>query len=396
MERPSTKATRWIKFIGGRNLIFTLFAGVLLGALIFVFYHVRFIFNPLLIIFKTIFAPILLALILYYLLDPIVNFFEKKGIKRIFSILGIAIVLLLLVAAFSVWAVPKIYSQTANLMNDFPRHVDSFNLTLQDLVAGTLLKSPIEEVFGSLEDLVYQVINTLSDSLGDIQRIVCDLFSTVSGFFVILFTSPIIAFFLLKDAKQFHRYFLKLLPPKFREDSNELGAILNSQVGDYLKGQFIVALANGLIVFAGFLIIGMPYGLPLAILVTITSVIPYIGPFIAFVPCAVIAVLHSFQMLIGLIIVWIVEQILNGNVIEPKVLGDQLKVHPVTIVLVLLVMGNLFGLFGLVFGIPTYTIFKAFGVFLFRKFKQRYNRYYGADEGEYENTEFSQEEYPNN
>lgn len=147
MERPSTKATRWIKFIGGRNLIFTLFAGVLLGALIFVFYHVRFIFNPLLIIFKTIFAPILLALILYYLLDPIVNFFEKKGIKRIFSILGIAIVLLLLVAAFSVWAVPKIYSQTANLMNDFPRHVDSFNLTLQDLVAGTLLKSPIEEVF---------------------------------------------------------------------------------------------------------------------------------------------------------------------------------------------------------------------------------------------------------
>lgn len=396
MERPSTKATRWIKFIGGRNLIFTLFAGVLLGALIFVFYHVRFIFNPLLIIFKTIFAPILLALILYYLLDPIVNFFEKKGIKRIFSILGIAIVLLLLVAAFSVWTVPKIYSQTANLMNDFPRHVDSFNLTLQDLVAGTLLESPIEEVFGSLEDLVYQVINTLSDSLGDIQRIVGDLFSTVSGFFVILFTSPIIAFFLLKDAKQFHRYFLKLLPPKFREDSNELGAILNSQVGDYLKGQFIVALANGLIVFAGFLIIGMPYGLPLAILVTITSVIPYIGPFIAFVPCAVIAVLHSFQMLIGLIIVWIVEQILNGNVIEPKVLGDQLKVHPVTIVLVLLVMGNLFGLFGLVFGIPTYTIFKAFGVFLFRKFKQRYNRYYGADEGEYENTEFSQEEYPNN
>ena len=396
MERPSTKATRWIKFIGGRNLIFTLFAGVLLGALIFVFYHVRFIFNPLLIIFKTIFAPILLALILYYLLDPIVNFFEKKGIKRIFSILGIAIVLLLLVAAFSVWAVPKIYSQTANLMNDFPRHVDSFNLTLQDLVAGTLLESPIEEVFGSLEDLVYQVINTLSDSLGDIQRIVGDLFSTVSGFFVNLFTSPIIAFFLLKDAKQFHRYFLKLLPPKFREDSNELGAILNSQVGDYLKGQFIVALANGLIVFAGFLIIGMPYGLPLAILVTITSVIPYIGPFIAFVPCAVIAVLHSFQMLIGLIIVWIVEQILNGNVIEPKVLGDQLKVHPVTIVLVLLVMGNLFGLFGLVFGIPTYTIFKAFGVFLFRKFKQRYNRYYGADEGEYENTEFSQEEYPNN
>lgn len=396
MERPSTKATRWIKFIGGRNLLFTLIAGVLLGALIFIFYHVRFIFDPLLIIFKTVFAPVLLALILYYLLDPIVNYFEKKGVKRIFSILGIVVVLLLLLGAFSVWAVPRIYSQTASLVNDFPKHIDSFNQTLQQLAVGTILESPVEEIFGSLEDVVYQIINTVSNSLGDIQTFVGSLFSTVSGFFVILFTAPIITFFLLKDAHHFHSYFLKLLPPKFRDNSNELGAILNSQVGDYLKGQFIVALANGAIVFVGFLIIGMPYSLPLAILVTVTSIIPYIGPFIAFVPCAVIALLHSFQMLIGLIIVWIIEQVLNGNVIEPKVLGDQLKVHPVTIVLVLLVMGNLFGLFGLVFGIPTYTVFKAFGVFLFRKFKQRYNRYYGKDDGEYENTEFSQEEYPNN
>ena len=396
MERPSTKATRWIKFIGGRSLIFTLIAGVLLGALIFVFYHVRFIFNPVLVIFKTVFAPLLLALILYYLLDPIVNFFEKKGVKRLYSIIGIVVMLLLLIAAIIIWAVPRIYSQTASLVNDFPQHVENFNQALEELLSGTVLQNPLEELFDSVEDVVYQVFNTLSNSLGDIQSFVGDLFSTVSGFFVILFTAPIITFFLLKDASQFYRYFLKLLPPKFREDSKELGAILNSQVGDYLKGQFIVALANGLIVFIGFLIIGMPYGLPLAILVTVTSVSPYIGPFIAFVPCAVIALLHSFQMLLGLLVVWIVEQILNGNVIEPKVLGDQLKVHPVTIVLVLLVMGNLFGLFGLVFGIPTYTVFKAFGVFLFRKFKQRYNRYYGNDDGEYEDTEFSQEEYPNN
>ncbi|MGO2891325.1 AI-2E family transporter [Enterococcus devriesei] len=396
MERPSTKATRWIKFIGGRSLIFTLIAGVLLGALIFVFYHVRFIFNPVLVIFKTVFAPLLLALILYYLLDPIVNFFEKKGVKRLYSIIGIVVMLLLLIAAIIIWAVPRIYSQTASLVNDFPQHVENFNQALEELLSGTVLQNPLEELFDSVEDVVYQVFNTLSNSLGDIQSFVGDLFSTVSGFFVILFTAPIITFFLLKDASQFYRYFLKLLPPKFREDSKELGAILNSQVGDYLKGQFIVALANGLIVFIGFLIIGMPYGLPLAILVTVTSFIPYIGPFIAFVPCAVIALLHSFQMLLGLLVVWIVEQILNGNVIEPKVLGDQLKVHPVTIVLVLLVMGNLFGLFGLVFGIPTYTVFKAFGVFLFRKFKQRYNRYYGNDDGEYEDTEFSQEEYPNN
>ena len=231
MERPSTKTTRWIQFIGGRNLIFTLIAGVLLGALIFIFYLVRFIFEPLGIILGTLFAPVLLALIFYYLLEPIVNYFEGKGVKRIYTIIGIGLVLVLLMVAFGIWAVPKLYSQTFSLITDFPQHVDNFNNMVQNFVAGTMFEEPAKEIFGSLEDVVGQVINVLSDSLGDIQQFVGDIFSTVSGFFVIMLTAPIITFFLLKDAKKFKHYFLKLLPPKFREDANELGGILDIQVG---------------------------------------------------------------------------------------------------------------------------------------------------------------------
>lgn len=392
-EMEQNKQTRWIKFLGGRDLIFTLIAILLLGGVLFVFKKVSFIFEPLMIIFSTVFGPLLLSLIFYYLLEPLVAWLEKKGIKRIFSILGIALILILLLVAVGIWAVPKVYEQTTSLVTDFPKLVDHFDETINQLVSGTIVEDVVKDVFGSLENVVDQVIKTLSDSLGDLQGFVSNLFSTVSGFFVILFTAPIITFFLLKDAAKFKVFFLKIFPPRFRDDVEELGAILNLQVGDYLKGQAIVALANGVIVFVGFLIIGMPYAVPLAILVTVTSVIPYIGPFIAFIPCAVVALLESFPLFIGLIVVWICEQILNGNVIEPKVLGDQLRVHPVTIVLVLLVMGELFGLFGLVFGVPTYAVFKAFGIFLFRKFKARYNRFYGQKDGEYENTEFSKEEY---
>ncbi|WP_159722459.1 AI-2E family transporter [Enterococcus sp. CSURQ0835] len=391
MER--WKQSRWIRFLGGGELIFTLSAGLLLGAVLFVFNKVSFIFEPLGIIFGTVFAPILLSVVLYYLVEPLVAWLEKKGVKRIFSIIGIAVVLLLVVVALGIWAVPKVYSQTASLVRDFPKLVAHFDETLNQLVAGTAAENIVKDVFGSFEEVVEQVITTLSDSLGDLQGFISNLFSTVSGFFVILFTAPIITFFLLKDAAKFKLFLLKLFPPRFRDDVEELGAILNLQVGDYLKGQAIVALANGVIVFVGFLIIGMPYALPLSILVTVTSVIPYIGPFIAFIPCVVVALLESFSLFLGLVIVWICEQILNGNVIEPKVLGDQLRVHPVTIVLVLLVMGELFGLFGLVFGVPTYAVFKAFGIFLFRKFKARYNRFYGQRDGKYENTEFSKEEY---
>lgn len=87
-----------------------------------------------------------------------------------------------------------------------------------------------------------------------------------------------------------------------------------------------------------------------------------------------------------------IVQMLNGHLISPQVMGKKLVVHPLTIVIVLLVMGDLLGMFGLIFGIPIYAIAKVLVTYIFRKFKQRYNQFYG-DSGKYEDTKFSKEEY---
>ena len=86
------------------------------------------------------------------------------------------------------------------------------------------------------------------------------------------------------------------------------------------------------------------------------------------------------------------HQLIHGDFVIPRVMGDKLKVHPITILLVLLVMGELFGFNGRYFGIPMYCLVKVTVIYLFRKFKQRYNRFYG-DNGEYEHTNFTKDQY---
>lgn len=129
----------------------------------------------------------------------------------------------------------------------------------------------------------------------------------------------------------------------------------------------------------------MPFSGTLAVLVGITAIVPYIGPVVAFFPCAIIALMTSTMMFLQLCIVWVIVQLLNGELIEPQVMGKHMVIHPVTIIFVLWVMGDLFGLFGLIFGIPLYAIGKILVIFLFRRFKKRYNRIH-SEEKPYEKT----------
>lgn len=97
-------------------------------------------------------------------------------------------------------------------------------------------------------------------------------------------------------------------------------------------------------------------------------------------------------MAIKFVLVWFIVQLLHGDLVIPRVMGNRLQVHPITILIVLLVMGDLLGLMGVIFGIPIYTLIKLLVVFTFKKFKQRYNKYYG-DQGVYQKAEFSEKDY---
>lgn len=378
------KKTRWINFLGGSNLVFTLVVLILFGILFFLFNQVSYIFTPLFVIVSNLLMPLVIALLLYYLLDPVVDLLEKWKIKRIFgvTILYAVIIAILVLGIGSL--LPLLRDQVVSFVENFPDFIDSVveSVTgwLSTLPFGTEIETFIEEGENFLSEIPNNMNQYLSDGLSGLTSVV----SGVTNFVVTLVTFPIILFFMLKDEQKFFNAVLGGVPPKWREDILRVSSEVNTQVGAYVKGQLIIASSIGVMMFIGFTIIGLDYSGVLAIIAGFTSIIPYLGPTLAFLPALVIALMDSWWMVVQLLIVWAVVQFVDGDLIEPNVMGRQLSVHPLTIVIVLLVMGDLLGLFGLILGVPIYAILKVIVVHFFQQFKKRYNKYYGDVAGEYE------------
>lgn len=196
---------------------------------------------------------------------------------------------------------------------------------------------------------------------------------------VVIITVPFVLFFMLKDGHRFKEFSNKIVPPKFRKDVHDLLDKMSEQVGSYIQGQIIVSFCIGILLFIGYSIIGLDYALILASIAAVTSVVPYLGPTIAISPAIIISIITSPFMLIKLIVVWTAVQFIEGHFISPNIMGKTLKIHPLTIIFVLLSAGNLLGVVGVILGIPSYAILKVLVSHIFLLFKRRYNKYYADD-----------------
>ena len=122
---------------------------------------------------------------------------------------------------------------------------------------------------------------------------------------------------------------------------------MNKQISSYIRGQIVVTFCIGFLMFIGFVIIGLDYAPVLALIASFTSVVPYLGPAIAITPALIIAVVTSPYMLLKLIIVWTIVQLIEGKFISPQIMGRNLHVHPITIIFIIILAGNLFGVAGI-------------------------------------------------
>lgn len=384
--------TRFMKFVGGNNLIFSLVVLILLGIVIFLYDSISFIFNPLVTILSSIIVPVVLAIITFYLFNPIIDWLEKHKIKRIYGIILLFVTIIGLLTTLIILVYPIIQEQVMSLIQAFPEYLDSITLTIEEWSENSVFEEAIYNATEWFNSLLGNLPSNISDYLGTAASGISNVFSTVSSIAVVAATFPIILFFLLKDSERFTKYMMELIPPKFRKDTTAVLSTMNEQVSSYIKGQLIICVCIGVMMFIGFTIIGLDYAIILAIVVSVTAIIPYIGPTIAIIPAIIVALIDSPFMLIKLIIVWVVVQFIDGNLIEPNIQGKSLDVHPLTIIIVLLVMGDLLGLVGLILGVPIYAILKVLVNFIFQKLKMRYNKYYGSDAGEYKVEFFGKKE----
>ncbi|MBW8008813.1 AI-2E family transporter [Lactobacillus helveticus] len=358
-KQKSEKATLFKKWFLDKRFSIVLLNILLFFLIIWIFNKISFVLNPAWVFFSAILPPLLLAVIQYYVMNPVVDWFEKKfKVPRVVTIL----VLFLFVLIALIWIinilVPIAQNQINSLIKNWPNiWNDAVNATQE------ALRDPrLREVKGSLQNMIDNTQKTLFKSgQSTINATIGNISSAVSIITMIvmtLLTAPFILFFMLKDGHQLRPYITKFAPEHWQSSFSQLLYDINYALASYIRGQITVAFWVGVMFVVGYMIIGLPYGLALAILAGFMNLIPYFGTPLALIPVFVIAIMTSGSMVIKVLVVFLIEQAIETRILSPLVMGNKMEMHPVTTILLLIGASSVWGLWGVFFGIPIYAILK--------------------------------------
>ncbi|KEO85202.1 AI-2E family transporter [Tumebacillus flagellatus] len=335
----------------GRTLYLALVTLVVL-ACVWLLWEMREVLKLIGAIIGSVLAPFLISVVIAYLLNPLVHLLQRRGMPRGMSILVIYIVFFLFA--------------TAALINMIPLFIDQ----LREL--GEKLPALIKQVEGWMNDfhenkryLPLAVRNAVDSNLGALEVKTTTYISHIltragvavegmAGAFVV----PFLVFYMLKDVKGIERTVIAFFPKDNRQEIIRLLRNIDEALGNYIRGQLLVAFLVGVLAYIGLLIVRMPYGFLLALIVAVTNIIPYVGPFIGAAPAVLLGFTVSPMMAVKVLVVNLVIQQLEGNVISPLLIGRSLKLHPMLIIFALLFGGEMFGMMGLILCIPVVAVGK--------------------------------------
>lgn len=387
-KRGDGKTSNMISFLGGRNTLFVLVSVLLIGLIILIYNQVSFIFYPIRIFFSTVVLPVILATISYYLLRPILRLLERMKIPRVWGIFIIFVGTIGMITLLILLVLPFLKEQFNNLIMDFPTYFKQSILNLDHILRNSIVSSYYKDlninVHSFFDSGLENIGKFLKDMIGGIASGVTTFISAFTGFVLSIITVPFLLFYMLKDGEKLPKLIVRMLPPRMREDAVTIFKDADHQISSYIQGLIFVAMSIGIMVSIGFLIIGMDYALLLGVLAMFTSVVPYLGPLIAITPAVIIAIVTSPFMLVKLAIVWTIVQLIDGKIISPQIMGKSLHTHPITIIFVLLTAGSLFGVAGVILGIPGYALLKVVVTHLFKLFRMRYNKFESDEKMHYD------------
>ncbi|WP_100404930.1 AI-2E family transporter [Bacillus solitudinis] len=345
-------------FLFGYGLVI-IFLIIYLGTLI------DWVFKPVVVLVQTLFAPIILAGVLFYLFRPVVNLLSRK-VSRGLSIL---ILYLSVIALFTVIVLvigPELQKQFNSLARNMPFFINEIRDLFISLQENEFVSRFQESENFSLEEITSKLVNYLNDIVAAIGANIASVIGFIANLIIILIIIPFVLFYMLKEGEKAPKQVLKLLPRKQQSEGRLVLSDMDKALSSYIQGQIIVSVCVGVLVYIGYLIIGIEYPLVLALVAMFTNVIPFVGPWIGTFPGLIVGFLDSPLMALWVIIVVVVVQQIESNLISPQVMGKKLDIHPLTIILLLLVAGRFAGLLGLLLAVPTYAVGKVIVLHTYR------------------------------
>ncbi len=329
----------------------------------------------------TLLSPLMIGLVIAYLANPFFRFFERRVFlrlgrtvwRRILSLILTYLILFSIIAGLIFLIIPQLISTVETFAAKFHTHMDSLVGSLNGVIASLNERLPAkgdgsaaitlldkEAIYGKVSELWASVLawlraNFASQSL----PVLKDLLNSATRIFTDIFFGLFISVFFLaskeKRQAQITKFRLAYLPDSVNAGITRVVSIADQSFGGFLRGKILDSGIVGLLVYVTCLIFDIPYAILVAVIVGITDVIPVIGPFIGVIPTAVIILLTDpVKVIIYAIAILVIQQI-DGNIIAPKILGENTGVSSLCVLIAILVMGDLMGLVGMLIGVPLFA-----------------------------------------
>lgn len=292
--------------------------------------------------------PMVFAIAMIYVLNPIVNRLAARGLPRwLGSCLSYTVLVgLLTLAGFL--AVPRIAEQASELAEDFPAIYDDMVMDIEAFAAGLGLGDVDLPDFEQLQDDISEN-GLVRDNLKRITEVTLGVIETI----LLLTLAPVIAFYVLLDLPTMRRKTMELIPETKRSEIAFVGRELGTAVGGFLRGQLLVALIVGVMTSVGFWLVGLPFWLLIGMIAGFLNIIPFVGPWVGGILGVLVALATTdLQTALWAGLVALIVQQVDNHFVSPTVLRATVRIHPAAIVLGLVVGAAIGGFWGVLLAVP--------------------------------------------
>lgn len=339
--------------------------------IIFICTKISFLFQPIGIFISTLFFPILIALFLYFIFNPVLVFLENQKVPRNLAVLLLYVFIITLTAVAIGVVVPTVSQQLMELVKNLPNYIKEGKIYIQELSHHRLFKWLTTQDYISIETIEKNAVEYLKDIPNTVTSSATALFGIITNVALVIFTVPFILFYMFKDGHAFPRKAVSFLPESYREEGLRIIKETNETLSAYIQGQALVCLFVGAFTFIGYFIIGLPYAFILGIIAAFTNIIPNLGPFIGAAPAVIVGLFVSPMQAAWVILVVTIVQQFESNIISPRIMSSKLNIHPLTVIVLILGVGNFAGIIGMILAVPAYAVTKTVVSNLVRLFKTK-------------------------
>ena len=294
-------------------------------------------------------SPFFYALILAYLINPLVRWLARHKIPRLLAIILVFLLILGILTGLGIAFIPRLASDIAVLVRDIPDTVKFITNFIDDFREGRLAFLP-DFVFDffDIDEELKKIGQLVRDSLDNLYS----LLISSTGTLLDIVMTPLIAFYYLKDKDRIIKTIMSPFSSDLRLKIRSISGDIDKVLGGFIRGQLIVALFVGILTGVGCAIIGLPHALTIGLIAGLTNIIPYFGPWIGGIIPVILALMEKPILALWVVILIVIVQQIESNLLSPQIMSHSVGLHPLLVIFSILFFGHLFGIAGMIFGVP--------------------------------------------